>query len=373
MRMALLPGDGVGPEVLAGPAELAREISHLHPGLEITGPWPVGATAVPSHGEVLPPETVAACADADCVLFGAVGDDPSVPGVARPELSLIELRRRFGLGISVRQLWRPDHDPLVIVRNLLGGCYVDDVLRTESDGTSPAVDPVTLEPERVEEVVRAALQVRAATGVRDVYSVDKANLFATSRLWRAVVGDMLSAAGVPVRNVLVDRFAFELAQDRVTSGLVITEGLFGDILSDLAAARAGSIALCSSASLNPRPSGRLVGLFEPVHGSAPRLAGKGLANPTGAYLALAAAFEWFPGTAFLSPAIRAALGEVMASGTCTYDMAASPGAAVSTESFASAVNEAALTRLGEGGSPAGPVSTASPVGLSTLVADRRHP
>jgi isocitrate/isopropylmalate dehydrogenase len=148
----------------------------------------------------------------------------------------------------------------------------------------------------------------------------------------------------------VDRFAFELAQDRVTSGLVITEGLFGDILSDLAAARAGSIALCSSASINPRPTGRLVGLFEPVHGSAPRLAGKGLANPTGAYLALAAAFEWFAETAFLAPAIRAALGEVMSSGTCTYDMAPSPEEAVSTGTFASAVNKAALTRLAEGSS-----------------------
>ena len=102
--------------------------------------------------------------------------------------------------------------------------------------------------------------------------MDKANLFATSRLWRAVVGDQLAAAGVPVRNVLVDRFAFELAQDRVTSGLVITEGLFGDILSDLAAARAGSIALCSSASINPRPTGRLVGHDVP-HTIGPRREG----------------------------------------------------------------------------------------------------
>jgi isocitrate/isopropylmalate dehydrogenase len=162
-----------------------------------------------------------------------------------------------------------------------------------------------------------------------------------------VACDSLAAAAVPVRNVLVDRFAFELAQDRVTSGLVITEGLFGDILSDLAAARAGSIALCSSASINPRPTERLVGLFEPVHGSAPRLAGKGLANPTGAYLALAAAFEWFPETAFLAPAIRGALGDVMSSGIFTYDMAPAPEEAVSTETFADAVNRAARARLEE--------------------------
>lgn len=344
IRIALLPGDGIGPEVLAGPIDLLAEFARAGIPVETTQPLPVGATAVRTHGEVLPAETVRECEKSDCILFGAVGDHPGITGVDRPELALITLRRKFDFGISIRHVWRPRSQPLMIVRNLLGGSYADDLLRTESDGSSPAVDPVVLDPERIRDVVTAAARIHQATPTAEIYSVDKANLLATSRLWRSVVTQMCRTAGLPVRHVLVDRFAFEIGRDLITEGLVVTEGLFGDILSDLAAARAGSIALCASASVPAHQSGRMAGLFEPVHGSAPRLFGKGRANPTGAYLALAAALAWFPETAALAEQIRDALGAVIADGLRTYDLADSPDLAVSSARFAGTVNEAVLAR-----------------------------
>jgi 3-isopropylmalate dehydrogenase len=347
IRIALLPGDGVGPEVLRGPSELIRALGQAGYPIEATGPWPVGATAARDHGDVLPAATVDACEDADCILFGAVGDHPGID-VARPELALIRLRHHFQLGLSIRQVWRQGESPLVFVRNLIGGAYIDDEHRTESTGAGPAVDPVTLDEALVRDVVQAGLRVRTAIQASEMFSVDKANLLATSRLWRRVVTAELDGLEVPVRHVLVDRFAFELAQDRVTSGIVLTEGLFGDILSDLAAARAGSIAMCSSASINPRPTRRMIGLFEPVHGSAPRLTGRDMANPTGAYLALAAAVEWSQRLSPAAGAIRQALSQVMQSGANTYDMSSVAQDAVPTSVFAAAVNQRVLDILPAG-------------------------
>lgn len=342
MRIALVPGDGIGSEVLAGPSELARDLGQRGLSIEVTGPWPAGVTAVQEYGQLLPPHTLAACEEADAILLGAIGEHPGINGVARPELALIALRRHFGLGVSVRQIWRPTRVPLIVVRNLLGGAYVDDCARTESTEDSAAVDPFTLEPSRIRQVVEVALLVKAGSHIDDVYSVDKANLLATSRLWRRIAGEAFAAAGVNVRHVLVDHFAYEVGKDTVTSGLVVTEGLFGDILSDLAAARAGSIALCSSASINVDPTYRTVGLFEPVHGSAPRLAGKGRANPTGAYLALAAAMDLFAELSTVADKIRCGLSEVIEAGIVTYDLAGDRATAVPTAVFANEVNASIL-------------------------------
>jgi isocitrate/isopropylmalate dehydrogenase len=339
IRIALLPGDGVGPEVLAGPAELARTLATR--GLvEVTGPWPVGASSYGASGEGLPRQTLAACEEADAVLLGAVGEHP---GVAlhdhRPETALLALREHFDLRVSVRQVWRGDRPPMTVVRNLLGGAYTS-ATRTESDGSGPAADLFQLEPERIRELAKIAIGYASSAGL-PLLSVDKANLLATSRLWRRVVDEVATENGIAVEHVLVDRMAYQIAAGGPPEAVILTEGLFGDILSDLACGRAGSIALCGSASVrpaSPHDGQRCVGLFEPVHGSAPLRAGQDVVNPAGGYLALAALLEWFPETIKWSVVIREALGDALEQGPVTYDLAHAGAVAATTTEFATLVN-----------------------------------
>jgi isocitrate/isopropylmalate dehydrogenase len=345
ITVALLPGDGVGTEVLAGPAELLAEL-HRREHLRLTGPWPVGASAFAASGAGLPEQTLRACDEADAILLGAVGEHPGVPLSAfRPELALIGLREHFDLRISVRQVWRGPNAPLTFVRNLLGGAYGN--ARTESDGSTPAADTIELTPARIRELAEIALGYVRGSGA-DLISVDKANLLATSRLWRRLVTEAADASGVPVRHVYVDRMAYELGCMSPPEAVVLTEGLFGDILSDLSAGRAGSIALCGSASVRPRAEGdarRCIGLFEPVHGSAPLRAGQNKVNPVGGYLALAMLLEWFDETEKFAPAVRQAVADALAGPSLTYDMAA-PGAPVATTDELSArINAAFLEHL----------------------------
>jgi isocitrate/isopropylmalate dehydrogenase len=345
IKIALLPGDGVGPEVLRGPMELVQHLAGLGV-LDVTGPWPVGASAFATTGEGLPASTLQACEEANAILLGAVGEQPGVSLRAyRPERALIALREHFDLRVSVRQVWRQDGRPLVFVRNLLGGAYGSEH-RTESDGSRPASDLFELRPERIRELAQIAIDYVRATD-SPLVSVDKANLLATSRLWRLVVSQVAGEQGVDVRHVYVDRMAFELGAKDPLEAVVLTEGLFGDILSDLAAGRAGSIALCGSASVrpaqNPADDG-CVGLFEPVHGSAPRRAGQDLVNPIGGYLALAMLLDWFPETVKWAGVLRDALSAAVASGPLTYDMAPAGGATTSTSALSRRINAAFYER-----------------------------
>jgi isocitrate/isopropylmalate dehydrogenase len=344
IRVAVLPGDGVGPEVLAGPIELLELIARQG-RIELTGPWPVGASAYGDGGDGLPEPTLAACDEADALFFGAAGEHPGVSVDAYPpEQAIIGLRRRYDLRVSIRQIRRGDEPPLVVLRNLLGGAYGGPETRTESRGERPAVDHLTLRPDQISELAHMACDMVDGGLVSRIISVDKANVLATSRLWRSVTGSVAAERGMPIRHAYVDRMAFELAHDDVVGDAVIlTEGLLGDILSDLAAGRAGSIALCGSASVNPGPPsrGRCVGLFEPVHGSAPRHTGSGRANPAGAYLALVALMEWFPDTADLAAPIAVALRMVLRDGPLTFDLAGPGVEPASTGEFSAAVNRLA--------------------------------
>lgn len=339
IRVALLPGDGVGEEVLAGPAMVARMLANRG-ALELTGPWPVGASSYGATGDGLPPSTLEACGAADAILLGAVGEHPGVPTSAyRPELALLTLRQHFDLRVSVRQVWRGDSPPMTVVRNLLGGSYTSST-RTESDGSGPAADVLELDPARIRELTEIAVDYATASGL-PLISVDKANLLATSRLWRRTVSEVTAERGVEVNHVLVDRMAYQIAADGPPEAIVLTEGLFGDILSDLACGVVGSIALCGSASVRPGPDDdprRCVGLFEPVHGSAPRRAGANKVNPAGGYLALAALLEWFPPTAKWAVVLREALGEALARGPLTYDLAEPDAPVASSSEFSDLVN-----------------------------------
>ncbi|MXZ98952.1 MAG: hypothetical protein F4Z23_07940 [Acidimicrobiaceae bacterium] len=385
-RVAVLPGDGVGAEVVAGPVELLEAIGGAG-RIELTGPWPVGASAFGELGTGLPADTLAACDGSDAMFFGAAGEHPGVSlDDYRPEHSIIGLRQRYDLRVSIRNIVRADRNtndggtpaaaernptgdrdaaptsggtttsggaadrPLIVLRNLLGGAYGAASTRTESDGTDAACDEVILTPEQIAELAEMACDLVEQGLASSIVSADKANLMATSRLWRLITGRVAETRGVPLRHTYIDRMAFELAHDDVVADtVVLTEGIFGDMLSDLAAGRAGSIALCGSASVNPGPpvQGRCVGLFEPVHGSAPRHTGKGKVNPSGAYLALAALLEWFPDTAKLGPPVTAALSEALQTGPLTYDLAPAGTEPAGTASFAAAVNARALPRLKE--------------------------
>ena len=348
IRVALLPGDGVGEEVLEGPTRLLRGLAAQ--GLvEVTGPWPVGARAAAATGEVLPEETLAACDDADAILLGAVGEDPTVPPEVcpRPELALHRLRARYDLRISVRDIPVDEDSDLTVVRNLIGGSYgtgPDD--RTYSADGGEAVDVLRLTPERIAEVVEVGvdrLQQRpSGSAGGGLVSVDKANLYATGRLWRQTAEAVARERGVPVEHRYVDRAAFELGSGAEVPAVIVTEGLLGDILSDLAAGRAGSPALCGSASVHPGPParGRCQGLFEPAHGSAPRRAGLGQVDPLGGFLALVALLQHFDETRALGDRLRAATHTVLRHGPWTYDLVPEGVAAAATKEVADAVLDA---------------------------------
>lgn len=335
VEIAWLPGDGVGREVTQGPVSLLRQLEH--PGdIQVTGPWPVGGTGFVETGDVLPPHTLAACAAADAILLGAIGDDPSVDRsqCPWPERALIRLRTEFGLAVSVREVVDPRvGTSTIVVRNLLGGAYGDDSHRQESDGVGPASDTLELHPDRIADVVEIACDYADRACDRRLISVDKATLYATSRLWRRVVDDVTARRGFHFEHVYVDRAAFELASQADLPAVVLTEGLFGDILSDLISGRAGSPAMCGSASIDPHARSGCRGLYEPAHGSAPRRAGRDQVNPAGGFLSLAMLLGTFPSTAPIGDAIRTALRMLLAGGPHTYDLAAPGQKPVGTEAF----------------------------------------
>ena len=265
----------------------------------------------------------------------------------RPEQCLLLLREHFDLRVSVRRVLAPDRRPITIVRNLLGGASGGAATRDESDGLGPASDEITLTQEQIEELAELACDLVEQDPESILLSVDKANLLATSRLWRRVASDVTARRGIAIHHLYVDRCAFEIGHDDSGGSVILTEGIFGDILSDLAASRAGSIALCGSASVNPgHPArGRCVGLFEPVHGSAPKHAGARRANPTGAFLATAALLEWFVDTEPWGRLLREALDEVLRARPFTYDMAPPGVRAASTDTFSGAVVSRFADRL----------------------------
>ena len=215
-RIAVLPGDGVGPEVIEGPVALLERLAAIG-AVELSGPWPVGASSFGSEGDGLPAKTLAACDEADAILFGAAGEHPGVPlEDYRPEHSLLSLREHYDLRISIRQVLARGIQPITVIRNLLGGAYGSAATRKESDGTQPAADELILTPAQIEELAEIACDLVEQDEQARLLSVDKANLFATSRLWRRVVSAVAARRGVPVRHLYVDRCAYEIAHDEIS-------------------------------------------------------------------------------------------------------------------------------------------------------------
>jgi 3-isopropylmalate dehydrogenase len=290
MKVVTLPGDGIGPEVLDASLHVLHEVA---PDLEFEE-HPIGGAAIDAHGTALPTETLQACKRADAVLLGAVGGpkwDTTDPAEPRPEQGLLGLRQGLGLYANLRPV-RPvpalyDESPLkrdviertdlLVVRELTGGIYFGD--RGRKDGR--AHDTCAYTEHEIERIARTGFQAARSR----VTSVDKANVLETSRLWREVVTRIHSAEfpHIELEHLLVDNAAMRLVAAPRHFDVILTENMFGDILSDEAAMLTGSIGLLPSASLGAgRP-----GLFEPVHGSAPDIAGRGIANPLATILSVA--------------------------------------------------------------------------------------
>jgi 3-isopropylmalate dehydrogenase len=304
VRVAVLRGDGIGPEVVeAGLAVLSACVPiRVHEAR-------IGGDAIEHHGDPLPAETLAACRDADAVLLGAVGGKWD-GGPVRAEAGLLGLRRALGVYANLRParyMGLPTplrdglarHADMLVVRDLAGGVYFGE---PRGGNANEAFNTWRQTAEQARRVAKVAFEA-ARRRRRRVTSVDKANVLEASRLWRAVVtGVGREYPDVELEHRYVDAVSFELLQSPRRFDVVLAENLFGDILSDELAAVVGSIGLLASASL-----GEGKPLFEPVHGSAPSLAGMGIANPTGAILSVALMLRYALGRPDLAAAVEGAV------------------------------------------------------------------
>ncbi len=327
--VAVLPGDGIGPEVTTEAVRVLRSTADLFGYAIETAEYPVGAAGVEESGDSLPARTRDAVVEADAVLLGAVGH-PSLAaaeGKRRPEAGLLALRKLLKAYANLRPVTvhpalqhasplRPERlegVDLLIVRELLGGLYYGE---PRSLGATEAVNTLRYTVPEIERVARVAFE--AARGRRRlVTSVDKANVLEVSQLWRETVTRVGNEyPDVRLEHLYVDFAAMRLVTNPVDIDVLLTENLFGDILSDEGAVLAGSLGLLPSASIGDGP-----GLFEPVHGSAPDIAGKGIANPIGAIASAAMLLRHGLGLPDAASAVERSLFAVLAAGARTADIA----------------------------------------------------
>lgn len=327
-KIVIIPGDGIGPEIIAA-ARLVLDKTARLGGLDLDyTTCLMGGAAFDQCGEPLPEETLAAARGCDAILFGALGG-PKWDHI-RPEKSLLTLRKALGLYANLRPVRVPEslaaYSPLkpelvagvdiLIVRELTGGIYFGPRCESEqADGVERAWDTEVYSQPEIARIVKVACQ--AATGRRGrVTSVDKANVLATSRLWRRVATETAAAYGeVQLSHLLVDNCAMQLVLAPKSFDVIVTSNLFGDILSDEAAVVAGSIGLLPSASIGDGP-----GLYEPIHGSAPDIAGQDLANPIGTILSAALLLRYSLEEPAAAQRIEQAVDAVLAEGYRTADL-----------------------------------------------------
>jgi 3-isopropylmalate dehydrogenase len=328
-----LPGDGVGPEVTAVAVAVLKAVAERYGHAFAFEEHLMGGCAIDATGEPLPAATLAACRRADAVLLGAVGgpkwSDPNAK--VRPEQGLLGLRAALGVYANLRPLSvhpalaalsplkdeRLEGVDVLFVRELTGGAYFGAKTRT----ANAATDECKYTEAEVERVARRAFEL-ARGRRRHVTSVDKANVLETSRLWRSTVNRVATNyPDVTLEHQLVDSMAMLLLARPASYDVVVTENLFGDILTDEAAALAGSLGLLPSASLGESKRG----LYEPIHGSAPDIAGRDLANPTGAILSAALLLRHSLQLETEAAAVEAAVDAVLGSGPYTRDLGGDAG------------------------------------------------
>src|SRR3954447_4039149 len=329
-KIVTLPGDGIGPEVLASALQVLGEVA---PDLDYEERI-IGGASIDAHGTALTDETLAACRAADAVLLAAVGGPKCDMTPARPEQGLLALRKGLGLFANLRPV-RPipalaDASPLrdvdgvdfLVVRELTGGIYFGD----KEEGTERASDLCTYTRQEVERIARVAFGAARSR----VVSVDKANVLATSRLWRAVVAELHDREfpNIELQHLLVDNAAMQLVSAPRHFEVILTENMFGDILSDEAAMITGSIGLLPSASLGAEGA---PGVFEPVHGSAPDIAGQGIANPLAMILSGALMLRHGLGRDGEAERIERAVDAALDAGLRTADLGGAAATAETTD------------------------------------------
>lgn len=342
-HLLVLAGDGIGPEVTdAALRVLDVVVRRAGVAVEVTT-GVIGGAAIDATGEPLPAVTLAQVDRNSPVLLGAVGGPRWAKG-PRPEAGLLELRRYMGLWANLRPfevfagledqspLKRPHGIKGLIIRELTGGAYFGEPRGRGGEGEQGwALDTMIYHRYEIERIVRLGFQYAERAAV-PLTSIDKANVLESSRLWRETVEQVREDfPAVMVQHRLVDAAAMDLVIHSDQFQVVVTENLFGDILSDLAGGLVGSLGLLGSSSVSGQPGTR--GLFEPVHGSAPDIAGQGLANPVGALLSLVGLMRWSWQDDALADAIEIAVKEALRSGARTRDI----GGSDSTESFTQAV------------------------------------
>jgi 3-isopropylmalate dehydrogenase len=336
-KVVLLPGDGIGPEVMEAAVSLLDALVGSD-GLEYER-HDFGGASIDRYGTALTVETLAACRGADAVLLAAVGGprwDTTDPSAPRPEQGLLGLRKGLGLFANLRPV-RPlpalyDASPLkrsviertdlMVVRELTGGIYFGEKTRTDDQ----ASDLCVYSRSEIERIARVAF----ASARSRVTSVDKANVLETSRFWREVVREVHSVEfpNIELEHTLVDNAAMKLIAAPRHFEVILTENMFGDILSDEAAMLTGSIGLLPSASLG---DGSGPGLFEPVHGSAPDIAGTGTANPRAMLLSVALMLRHGLGREAEAAAVESAVDRALAEGLRTPDLGGAAGTAEATQ------------------------------------------
>jgi 3-isopropylmalate dehydrogenase len=346
-RIAVLPGDGVGPEVTAEAVRVLRAVAERWGHMFDLREALVGGCAIDAVGSSLPEDTLALCRAADAVLLGAVGgprwDDPAAPD--RPERGLLALRKGLGVFANLRPVasrerlasaspLRPEllvGVDMLVVRELTGGIYFGEKRREPLEGGGErASDLCVYTTEEIERVARMAGELARGRRKR-ITSVDKANVLETSRLWRTVVTRVVREEfpDVGLEHVLVDACAMHLLRRPAEFDVIVTENMFGDILTDEASMLVGSMGMLPSASLGAGGARRM-GLYEPIHGSAPDIAGRGIANPMGAILSAAMLLRHSLGLDREAAAVERAVDAALEAGEVTGDVAPAGARARST-------------------------------------------
>lgn len=357
LRVLVLPGDGIGPEVTREAVRVLKHVAakwghsiQLREGL-------LGGIAIRETGGPFPDETRKLALESDATLLGAVGlpEFDSLPPSQRPEKGLLGLRKALDVYANLRPVYcyesLIESSPLkndivrgtdiLIVRELTGGLYFGQPRGVDGpEGRETAINSMVYERSEIERVCRMAFEL-ARRRRRKVTSVDKANVLENSQLWRKAVTELaVDYPEVELEHMLVDNCAMQLLLRPTAFDVIVTENLFGDILSDEGSVLAGSIGMLPSASVGNRlPNGAWRGLFEPVHGSAPDIAGQGKANPLAAIGSAAAMLTYSFGLTEEATAVESAVSEVLESGHVTSDLKP-PGRPASTEQVGRAVCEA---------------------------------
>ncbi len=355
----ILPGDGVGPEVTAQARRVLEWFAESR-GLDLAlAEAPYGAAAYAAHGAVLAEETLADCLQVDAVLFGATGGPEldAVPAEARRAGSLLRIRREMQTFANLRPIIGypelADAVPLkraviencdvLLIRELNGGAYFGQPrgIETLEDGRERAVNTNVYDTDEIERIARAAFDL-ARTRRGRLTSVDKSNVMETGQLWRRVVSRIGTEEypDIALDHILVDNCAMQLARDPGQFDTMLADNMFGDILSDIGGAISGSLGMLPSASLSaPGADGRRRALYEPVHGSAPDIAGRGIANPVGAILSVALALRHSLDAPDAADLLEGAVRRTLGDGVRTADIRSPNGRAVDTAGMGEAILE----------------------------------